>query len=236
MYMKNVLCLHGLGSSKKAFLPLKEFMELEYKFHLYDFPGFGERIDDVIGNDPIKDEIDALYEWVSQIEDLIVIVHSMGSAVGLPLAESLGDKVSAVINIEGNLIGADCRYLSRAVDEHAKHGTLTQFRNDIIDKLQHSAYRGWREWTEDFAKVKFETFKSYARSLVDRSDSGDLLNTFHALPCKKLYLYGNEYRDEPHPVLDQIKGIDKKHLDTGHFVMTDNPKGCAELITALVES
>lgn len=233
--MKNVLCLHGLGSSKNAFIPLKEAMGAAYTFYLYDFAGFGDRIDEPVGHDPIEDEIHAVYEQASQMDDLIIIMHSMGSAVGLPLARTLENKVAAVINIEGNLIGADCGYLSRGVDEHAAQGTLGNFKNDIIDKLQDSPFPGWREWTRDFAKVRFETLKSYAKSLVNLSDSGELLDIFHSLECKKLYLYGNEYRDEHHPVLHQIKGIDKRHLNTGHFVMTDDPYGCAELIMELVD-
>ena len=233
--MSHIYTFHGLGSSKNAFSALKPALETDHTVHLYDFPGFGNRINDPIGKDPIQDEIGVLYDQMSHRDDLVIIVHSMGSAVGLPLALALGNKVQAVINIEGNLIGKDCGYLSRGVLKHANEGSLSAFRKEMIERLESSPYPGWRGWARDFAKVKYETLKPYAKSLVTRSDSGELLQIFHSLTCKKRYLYGNEYRDEQHPVLDQIKGVRKVHLDTGHFVMTDDPEGCGALIKELLD-
>jgi len=70
-----------------------------------------------------------------------------------------------------------------------------------------------------------------AVSLVEKSDSGELLLRFRKLSCNKSYFYGEENKDMT--VLKKLDFVQKYMIqNSGHGMTTENPK---EFYTKLVE-
>lgn len=236
--MPHIFTFHGLGSSKQAFLPLvNEFPSLEW--HLYDFAGFGERNEESVGNTPIQDSTAEFRERCESLHELVFIAHSMGSAVAIPLAQQLRHKVKAVINIEGNLIGEDCGFVSRAAAESAANGTFVEFRKKVISNARSYRSLGWLKWINDFQKVKEDTMTKYAKELVAISESEELLRAFHELRCPKVYVYGDQYLNNGEgqtPLLAQkLWGISTAYIQgASHFLMQDDPRTCGLAIKGMI--
>ena len=232
--MKNFFFFHGLGSSTNAFAPLASVLEEDHHVHLHDFAGFGKRSEETIGNSPIASCIYEFLKLTEELDHLVLVMHSMGSAVALPLAELLGDRIDALINIEGNLIGADCGALSREASKRSPED-YEYYRGEIRKKL--STLRsdaGWQKWGEDFEKVRPEVMIAYARDLVRRSDHYGLLETFRSLPVRKLYLYGDQYLGEE--ISTRLWGLNTWYVQgASHFVMTEKPVETARVIRCLLE-
>lgn len=237
--MSNIFTFHGLGSSKQAFLPIAHELQ-SHNWHLYDFAGFGERNEEMAGNTPIQDSLSEFREKCEGLEELAFIAHSMGSAVAIPLAVELKHRVKAIIVIEGNLIGEDCGFVSRAVAESAENGTFEEFRKKVIASARSYKSLGWLKWINDFRKVKEDTMAKYAKELVAVSESEQLLNSFHGLRCQKLYMYGDQYvRNDVGQTPDlatKLWGVSTQYIHgTSHFMMQDDPRTCALAIRPMID-
>ena len=75
---------------------------------------------------------DLLRDHATETARLHVVVHSMGGAIGVPLAEQTPIPLASFINVEGNLVGADCGMLSRRTAEMDP----TQFRDEKFARLK----------------------------------------------------------------------------------------------------
>lgn len=237
--MPHIFTFHGLGASKQAFLPLaNEFPSHEW--HLHDFAGFGERNEESVEDTPIQDSIAEFREKSKSFDELILIGHSMGSAVAIPLAQQLRHKVKAIIIIEGNLIGEDCGFVSRAAAESADNGTYEAFRKKVVAGARSCKSLGWLKWINDFQKVRQDTMAKYAKELVATSASEELLRIFHELRCPKVYLYGDQYltngEGQTPELAQKLWGISTIYMQgTSHFLMQDDPRTCGLAIQHLME-
>jgi pimeloyl-ACP methyl ester carboxylesterase len=152
-----------------------------------------------------------------------VVGHSMGGAVGLLLAEGVSDRLGSFMNLEGNLVGEDCGLLSRK----AAGATFEEFKSSIFDELRHtigsSDDRGSKLWVGWSKKSDALGFYKSAKSLVEWSDSGGLLQKFQELKINKAYFFGEKGFQSP--VLQKLQEINKISIpNSGHFVMNDNPE------------
>jgi hypothetical protein len=72
-----------------------------------------------------------------------------------------------------------------------------------------------------------------ADSLVRWSDSGELLNKFRNLNCRKSYFYGEENKNMP--VLNKLDFVDKIIIqNSGHAMTTENPKEFYSKLSAFI--
>jgi pimeloyl-ACP methyl ester carboxylesterase len=223
-----VLFLHGLGSSSDDIATAAEHTELNtYRIEAIDLPGhLSSRWRTRNETDSILACVDLLSNYVAEhIEgELAIVGHSLGGAIGVLLADGLGDRCRGFINIEGNLIDSDCGSLSRPtterldwerdelfqmIDEHlasspigGTQGYLDRYRANVTDH---------REWV------------AYARALVDHSADGSLLERFMALDCWRSYIYG---ADDPPEVAGQLAkhGVPITPIaGSGHWPMYAQP-------------
>lgn len=231
--MKNYVLFHGLGASTRSFDPLSVL--LRTKGHTViagDFCGFGTRVGEGCAENPLDNAVSELAARLAGHTNLHFIAHSMGAAIALQLAGKMPQKIGSVTLIEGNLIAEDCGMLSRAIAAAQNTQDLARQLKTMTADLKDSPQKGWRLWAEEAENVTPEVMKAYARQLVTASDSGELLRIFRALPCEKLYLYGDDYQN--HPVLKHLENIPAHYIKgTGHFVMTEKPEACLEKIMQL---
>jgi pimeloyl-ACP methyl ester carboxylesterase len=233
-----VLFLHGLGCAKECFAGLWDTAGLAGATLLApDLPGHGasqglpaaawsmEGMTAAVG--------DLLRDHAAETARLHVVVHSMGGAVGLLLAEETPIPLASFITVEGNLVDADCGMLSRRTAEM----DLKEFRDEKFARLKARArdaddpiVRAWAGWME---ACPAEALHASARSLVAWSDSGRLLEIFQGLPVPTAYVYGEQSANPD--VLAHLESIAKYRIaECGHFVMIDKPAELSSVIGAVM--
>ncbi len=231
-----VLFLHGLGCAKEKFAGLWDAEELAAAALLApDLPGHGSSQ----GLPPAAWSMEGMTAAVADLlrdretaaARLHMVVHSLGGAVGLLLAEQTPVPLASFINVEGNLVGADCAMLSRRTAEM----DIVEFRDEKFAKLKARARESGdpiiREWAGWMESCPAEALHASARSLVEWSDSGRLLEMFLKVPVPKAYVYG-EHSANP-DVLAHLDSVPRVRIaDAGHFIMIDQP---AALATAIAE-
>ncbi|MGC9445044.1 MAG: alpha/beta fold hydrolase [Candidatus Methanospirareceae archaeon] len=221
-----VVFLHGLGCSKRDFQGAFDFPELsDYTLLAFDLPGCGDspypenltlNMDDLV-------EITRLVLSTLQIRDLVLVGHSMGGLVALLYAERYRPKLRGFMNVEGNLSSEDC-FFSRLV----AHSSFSAFTNSILpelkDRLEHAGNRGFREYAANLEKASKKAYHDYSPSLVQYSDTGDLLERYCALKVQKLFLYGAENRALSYLTRLTDSGCALVEIPaSNHFPFHDNP-------------
>ncbi len=231
-----LLCLHGLGCAKENFADLWDAPALaDLALLAPDLPGHGASqglAPDAWSMEGAAAAVrDLLRDRAAGVRRLHLVVHSSGGAVGLLLAQDPPIPLASFVNVEGNLIAADCALLSRRSAEMS----LKLFRDEKFARLKARAreaadpgLRAWADWVE---ACSAEAFHAAARSVVAWSDSGRLLEMFRELAVPKLYVCGA--CSAVPEVLACIEDTPKREIpDCGHFVMLERP---AEFATILAE-
>lgn len=233
-----VLFLHGLGCVKENFASLGTSPDLEGLALLApDLPGHGASQNLPPTSWTMEGMtaaiVDLLEECGAGVEHLHIVVHSLGGAVGLLLAQDSPIPVASFINVEGNLVAADCGMLSRRTAEM----DLDQFRNGKFERLKARArefedpiVRAWADWMDTCSA---ESLHASAKSGVAWSDSNRLLKIFLGLRVPKAYVYGSKSANPD--VLKHLDGVPKHEIsDCGHFVMLERPEALARVIARTV--
>ena len=111
-----IVFLHGLGCSKDFFQDVwNNKMFHGFSLLTFDLPGFGlsEKPDNFSFS--MEDHAGASHALLKEFPETRyhIVAHSMGGAVGLLLADYLGDSLFSFVCVEGNLTGDDCSTISR---------------------------------------------------------------------------------------------------------------------------
>jgi len=224
-----ILFIHGLGCSKESFDEAFGFTDLaDCQLLAVDLVGYGDSSRPRDFSYSMEDQAEILKLALDDItfDRLHIVAHSMGCAVGLLMVDDLADTLASFVNVEGNLIGADCGLISRKATGIA----YDDFKDTFFDKVRR---RGPRPWVEQSAKSDFWGFYRSCESLVQWSDTEKLLEMFLALEADKVYVYGDENADME--ILGRLEGITKIAVpDSGHFVMNDNPAEFYGLLNKVV--
>jgi pimeloyl-ACP methyl ester carboxylesterase len=222
-----IMFIHGLGCTKESFDNLWEFTNLFKGFSLlaFDLLGFGNssRPDDF--SYTMEDQAGVCRTLLDKFkpDKIHIVAHSMGGAVGVLLAEKIGERVASFINVEGNLISEDCGPLSRksisvSFEEFNARG-FDELKSLVRMSRDESSKR-WLVWCEKSDSLAY--YKT-SRSLIEWSESGNLLKIFEKLKVKKAYLYGA--KNSEMKIIDGLHTIRKIPISySGHFCMIDNPK------------
>jgi pimeloyl-ACP methyl ester carboxylesterase len=227
---ESLLFIHGLGCSKDSFKDVWEFSEFnDYTILSFDLVGFGASSKPRSFSYTLEEhaEICKLVVEKLNIKQIHVVGHSMGGAIGLLLVEKIPSMILSFINLEGNLIGEDCTF-SRATVSHA----LEEFEERIFAELQSTVRETKPLYMSERTRrlfyqwlVKSDPYAYYrsSESLVQWSDSGELLRMFTNMKTKRWYVCGEANRN--HPVLKKLSNVQKMEIShSGHFMMTDNPE------------
>src|SRR5262249_18478534 len=187
--------LHGMGGSKQDFLVAAGQQTLrDYTLVAFDFPGCGAtphsadrvwRIDDLV-------HITDLFISALNISRFVIIGHSMGGLTALLYARKYGNKITGFVDIEGNLGPEDC-FLTRDIARLSFADFLaTEHLQNLKLRFAGAPHKGTRIWAEELGKSgAARAFYDYAVSIVNWSDSEDLLTGFLRLPIPRLFVYGS---------------------------------------------
>lgn len=216
--------MHGFGCAKECFDPAFQFPRLGgASMCAVDFPGHG--------SSPAFDGIRHDLETYADVTNLVIeqldpgrvfiVGHSMGGAVATIAASSRRD-AECVVSVEGNLVAQDCGIVSRDVASQSR----TEFSGEgfprFLAGLRRSGRSDLQTWARWCEPADATALHELARSLVDWSDSGRLLDLFNSL-AGKAYIHGDE-GDAGRYVLPRLRGARTYRIAAaGHFLMTDQP-------------
>ncbi|CAK1356999.1 hypothetical protein CB0940_11834 [Cercospora beticola] len=221
-----VLFLHGFGSTKEDytdFLLKKSFDG--HAFVAYDAPGCGQSTiteHKQLSIPFLVKTAEALLDYL-RIDRFHLVGHSMGALTGLELSHKHPARVLSFTNIKGNLSPEDC-FLSRQIFDYPTSDDKLFFQ-DFIHRTFNATFFGSAMYATSLQlKARAESVRPIFSSMVKLSDAGDLLDKFLALPCPKIFMFGEQY-----DALSYLKKLGESGVtlarieDCGHFPMYSNP-------------
>jgi pimeloyl-ACP methyl ester carboxylesterase len=189
-----VVFLHGFGSTKEDYLDIAcQHAFAGRPFLAYDAPGCGETSCEDLSRISIPFLVKTAQAMLdhSGIRRFHLVGHSMGGLTALMLAHQEPDRVLSFTDIEGNLAPEDC-FLSRQILTHPSdddHG----FLDDFVQRARRSCSSSSALFAVSLRdKVRPGAVRGIFRSMVDLSDHDDLMPKFLALPCPRMFMYGEE--------------------------------------------
>ena len=228
--LERFVFVHGLGASKNSFdccFDMESFSG--FTLATIDLPGCGESGWPEDFSYTMKAKANLVLEWVKDLglTQIILVGHSMGGVICLYMAEALGAKAKAFVNLEGNLGRNDCTFSARvAAGRRGEFETkgFEQFKTDLEKAVQEDASIGLDNYYHNVIKADPRGLYLSSASLVKESCRGNLKERFVNLSLKKWYVFGErsvnpatrhflEERDVPYFIVPQ----------SGHFMMDDQP-------------
>lgn len=230
-----VVFLHGFGCAKECFDAAFRLSGLrELSVCTFDFPGHGKSPRSAAPMYSLQHYADITNSLIDRIRHKMVslVCHSMGGAVGLIAAHERQD-LGTFVSVEGNLVAQDCGIVSRSTATQSLAEFSRQGFKEFLGCLRSSGNAGERAWATWYSRSDPAALHESASSLVEWSDSGQLLKLFKSLP-DQAYIYGqNESKDYLLPRLD---GLETHAVPSaGHFVMLDNAESFYSVLGEILQ-
>lgn len=225
---ETILYLHGMGSSKHDFLGAVDIdVFRDHTLIAFDFPGCGNTAYPEglsLGVDDLAEITNELISCLN-LNNLVLVGHSLGGVAGLLFAHKYRDRVRKFINVEGNLSPEDC-FLTREVAQHSFGDFIkSKYLEGLQLKLYGSPNRGARIYADRFRKeVTPQAFYDYSASIVHHSDHCDLPGKFTGLGIPKAFLYGSANNHLSYLARLIDNGVHAIEVSgSGHWPLYDNP-------------
>lgn len=231
-----IVFLHGFGSTKEDYADIVRHPAFAgHPFVAFDAPGCGETRCADLSKVSITFQVKSALAVVDQLgfERFHLIGHSMGALASLMLAHAHPARVLSFVNIKGNLAPEDC-FLSRQIFDHPQDD-IERFFDDFIERTRLSPTYSSALYAASLRhKVQLGAVSGIFRSMVELSDSGDLLDKFLGLPFPKMFMYGEQYASLSYLPQIQAHGVTLAEIEhCGHFPMYSNPQKMWERIAWL---
>lgn len=225
-----LVLLHGIQSNKELFAGLlKQSFVKSYSCLAIDAVGFGGSSKPENFSYDLQDQANIVEQIVRQlgIKKLHLVGHSLGGMVATLLLKPLENIVASFVNMEGNLVYADCG-LSKIVAEYNfedfKNEKYAKVKSDIASSQEPSGPQRtkWLKLIPDLA------FYRTSVSIVEWSKSETLLQLFKNSSARKLFMYGDQNSGKADILPSSIERAEIPHA--GHFMLLDNPQASYEAI------
>lgn len=189
-----IVLLHGLGANKETFKEIINYPDLtDHTILSMDHVGHG----DSSSPEEFSYTMIEMAEHVKKLIDekapsgkIVLVLHSMGGAIGVFLAELLGDRVKGILFVEGNLDFDDCFFSNYIITRHS----LDEWVNGKFDRILEK-YRTNPEMVEysvAFGKAGALTLYKSSEDLVKVSKENVLLDRLVSLGVPVIGVYGDE--------------------------------------------
>ena len=224
-----ILFFHGIACTKNGFRHLYDDPLFEdYSLLFYDMVGHGDSSKPDDFNYTMEDQALICQQMIDQFphQRLHLVAHSMGSAVALLLPPETLSRTGSFANLEGNLIGEDCYFTRRIIQnsfEDYKEIVFDKQKKKFVDNILF-------EYDRTTPVAIYKT----AESLVYWSDTNELLNRFYDLQCPRAYFIGEQNNDLV--VLSRLKDIPVIRIpDSGHAMMIEKPKEFNQILHRFIK-
>lgn len=181
-----LLFLHGFCESGEMWRYFAESLSTQYRVICPDLPGFG----DSVLTRPIQslDEVaEQLESWLQelQIQNPIVLGHSLGGYVALALLERMGDRIRAIGLLHSTAFEDDLEkkeMRNRILTFLKKHGAV-KFVTSFVPQLfpEHRRIElaeAMEQAIEDGKRSSLEGLLAYTVAMRDRKDRMEVLHQF----------------------------------------------------------
>lgn len=226
--------LHGLGCARTCFDSAFAAPELTgYSLLSFDWLGHGDSDKPNDFSYSMADQAAVGMSVLKHFESdkLSLVAHSMGGAIGLLMAPHVRN-LDTFISVEGNLVAEDAGIVSRRTASQSPHDFEDHGYADFWQTLEQSGRKDLEAWADWYGQAGKLALHSSAISLVNWSDSGELLDSFNRLP-RATYIHGDEEpKDYLLPRLHNANVIAMRN--TGHFMMVDDPQGFYQHVAAAI--
>jgi len=227
-----LICVHGLGCSKKSYSEIFERPDLRHWSLLaFDLPGFGrsQRPDDY--RHDLKEQAALLRALLDSYASrrIVLLAHSMGGTLSLLLPGPVLARLAGMVLVEARLLSA-----SSTVSAEASRFDYDEFQQYFWPQLRARVSRDPAE-AFDLDHADPVAFYRSARSLGYWTRSADLVGAFLSAGCPRCFVYGD--RNTHLGELAALPATEQLRIpNAGHFPMQDNPeafyRGLAGLLKA----
>ncbi|MEU6549139.1 alpha/beta hydrolase [Streptomyces sp. NPDC046915] len=159
-----------------------------------------------------------------------LVGHSMGGLTALLPAYREPDRVLSFVDIEGNLAPEDC-FLSRQILT-CPAGDDETFLADFTERVRRSPSPAGALYAAGLRhKVRGGAVRGIFESMVGLSDHGELMAKFLALPCPRMFMYGEENSSLSYLPKLRGNGVELAEIPhSGHWPMYSHPVAMWERI------
>ncbi len=220
-----IALLHGLGADKETFKDITNYAELaEYNILAMDHVGHGDSSSPENFSYTMRDMAEHVKKLVDEkapTGKIVLILHSMGGAIGIFLAKLLGDRVKGIIFVEGNLDFDDCFFSNYIITRHS----LDEWANGKYDRIleKYKANPDMTEYSKAFEKAGAFTLYRASDDLVKVSKDDVLLDKLVALGVPVVGVYGEENNGKYPSEARFREHFPVVFTPGGHNMMVDNP-------------
>ena len=221
-----ILFLHGFGSTKEDYADIARWAAFDGQpFFAYEAPGCGETACTGLAQISIPFLVETALAMLkcAGFERFHLVGHSMGGLTALLLADAYPERVLSFVNIEGNIAPENC-FLSRQIYNYPADDA-TRFFDDFIERARHAPALASALYAASLAnKVRVDAVRPIFTSMVDLSDHGGLMERFLGLPCRTMFMYGDENRHLSYLAHIAAKGVTLAEIaNSNHWPMYSNP-------------
>jgi len=232
-----VVFLHGFGSTKEDYLDIASQPAFTGRpFLAYDAPGCGETWCADLSGISIPFLVKTARAMLDQagISRFHLVGHSMGGLTALILAQQEPGRVLSFTDIEGNLAPEDC-FLSRQILTHPADDD-DGFIKNLAERVRRSRSSSSALFVASLPhKVRPGAVRGIFESMVDLSDHGGLMAKFLALPCPRMFMYGEENATLSYLAKLAADGVELAEIPrSGHWPMYANPVAMWDRIAAFI--
>lgn len=225
-HLEPIVFLHGFGSTKEDYADIVRHAGFDgHPFLAYDAPGCGESGCADLSQVSIPFLVETALGVLGsmKIERFHLVGHSMGGLTALMLANAHPNRVLSFVDIEGNIAPEDC-FLSRQIALYPD-ADAERFFDDFIERTRHApAYASALYAASLRHKVRAAAVRGIFESMVQLSDHGNLMDRFLGLPCRKMFMFGEQNASLSYLRHIETRGVQLSEIPhCGHFPMYSNP-------------
>ena len=220
-----IVLLHGLGDSRDTFKDITNYPELaEYNILSMDHVGHGDSSSPEGFSYTMREMAEHVKKLVNETAPtgkIMLVLHSMGGAIGIFLAELLGDRVKGIIFAEGNLDFDDCFFSNYIITRHS----LDEWVNGKFDRIlqKYKANPEMVEYSKAFEKAGALTLYRVSEDLVKVSKEDVLLDKLVDIGVPVIGVYGEENRGKYPSEARFREHFPVVFTPGGHNMMIDDP-------------
>ena len=229
--------IHGLGDWKETHLKASEYSELaDYGLLIVDQIGYGDSSHPEGFDYTMKAQAEKLLKLIDKldIDEVVLVPHSMGGPVALNLAEFMGVRVKGIVYAEGNVDFNDFFGSNWIISNHTYDDWISERFNAILEGYKKNPEQA--KYAISFSKAGPETIYRSSEDLVAVSKKDDIKDRLVALDVPVLAVYGEKNRGK---FTSEAKLGEVFPLvfipNAAHGMMVDNPDAYYREISLFLE-